>query len=275
MKNSLTKILRQLERIDPITGFPQCMLLGFSDTYSQSEHLARYLFARNHEKGFILDVAAGSCYGSSILAEDELNYVVSADLNITALLYGKAVFRPKKNMEAICCDAGYLPFRNASFDTIVSIETLEHLQDPSLFLREIKRVMKSFGLIILSTPNKNVTSPVLFTPLNPYHCKEYELRGITCMLESQGMKTIAVFYQTRISLFQFFARAIGIFLVFLLMKLKISFVPLRNLLKAFRFQRNKLLDPNPSLYPISKYSRILDCLTHFQLVIIAQKSENG
>lgn len=273
MKTLLTKILRQLEGMDPVTGFPQCMLLGFSDAYSQSEHLARYLFARKHEKGSVLDVAAGSCYGSSILAEGESNYVVSADLNITALLYGKAVFR-SRNRETICCDARYLPFRNASFDTIVTIETMEHLQDSFLFLREINRVVKSLGLIILSTPNRNVTSPVLFAPLNPYHRKEYELRRIKCMLESLGIKITDVFFQTRTSLFQFFARAIGVFLVFPLVKLKISFVPLRNLLKTFRFQQNRLLDPNPSLYPISKYSRTLDCLTHFQLVIIAQRSEN-
>ena len=37
---------------------------------STSEHLARYLFCRNYVKGLMLDVAAGPCYGSSVLALD-------------------------------------------------------------------------------------------------------------------------------------------------------------------------------------------------------------
>lgn len=274
MKVLISKIVTHLRGVDPITGFPEHILLGYSDVFAQSEHLARYLFATSYAKGLILDVAAGSGYGSSILAKSESNYVVSSDLDTIALSYGKRVFR-RENVDAVCCHAEYLPFRNASFDAIVSIETLEHLREPSSFLKEANRVMKPSRLMILSTPNKNVTSPVLSAPLNPHHFKEYELRESMQMLENQGIKVAAIFFQTQITLFRFFVRAIGTFLAFLLMKLGISLVPLREFLEVFRFQHNKLLDPDPSLYPISAYDRILDCLTHFQLIIVGQKSGKG
>ena len=278
MKTHLTEILRFIEEIDPVTGFPHRMLLGFSNVSSQSEHMARYSFAKSYSKGFILDLGASSCYGSSMLAGDDSNYVVSADLNRNVLLYGKKVFT-RKNMDAVCCDARYLPFRSASFNTIVSIETIEHLRDPSLFLKEVNRVVKSFGLIVVSTPNKNVTSPILSTPLNPYHYKEYELKGLTRKLEIHGMKTIDAFYQTRINLYLFFARTICLVLAFLPIKLRVGLLPLRNLFKFFlvltkTVTRSQPLDPNPSLYPLIKYVSALDCLTYYQLVILAQKSEN-
>lgn len=268
---ALSKIVTDLKGVDPITGFPKHILLGYSDVSAQSEHLARYLFARSYAKGLILDVAAGSGYGSSILAKSESNYVVSADLDTITLSYGKRVFG-RENIDAVCCHADSLPFRNASFDAIVSIETIEHLRDPSLFLREVNRVMKPSRLVIISTPNKNITSPILSAPLNPYHFKEYRLKESVQMLENQGIKVIALFYQTQITLCWLFARAIGTFMAFLLMKLGIGLVPLREFLKVFRFQHNKLLDPNPSLHPISAYDSILDCLTHFQLIILGQKS---
>lgn len=267
----LSKILTNLGGVDPVTGFPNHILLGYSDVSAQSEHIARYLFARGHVKGQILDMAAGSGYGSSILAESQSNYVVSADLNPIALSYGKRVFR-RENVDAICCHADSLPFRNNSFDGIVSIETIEHLMDPSSFLKEANRVMKPSRLVIISTPNKNVTSPILSAPLNPHHVKEYRLRESVQMLEDQGIKVIALFYQTQITLCWFFARAIGTFMAFLFLKLGISLMPLRGFLKVFRIQRNELLDPDPSLHPISAYNRILDCLTHFQLIILGQKS---
>jgi SAM-dependent methyltransferase len=46
-----------------------------------------------------------------------------------------------------------LPFDNGSFDLVVSIETIEHLENPHLFLREIARVLKPCGHVVLATPN--------------------------------------------------------------------------------------------------------------------------
>ena len=46
-----------------------------------------------------------------------------------------------------------LPFGDASFDLIVSVETIEHLENPHRFLREIGRVLRKGGYVVLSTPN--------------------------------------------------------------------------------------------------------------------------
>lgn len=46
-----------------------------------------------------------------------------------------------------------LPFDDGEFDMMVSIEGIEHLENPSAFVRECARVVKQDGLIIISTPN--------------------------------------------------------------------------------------------------------------------------
>ncbi|MFT3734248.1 MAG: methyltransferase domain-containing protein [Rhodocyclaceae bacterium] len=46
-----------------------------------------------------------------------------------------------------------LPFEDGQFDVMVSIEGIEHLENPTYFLRECARVVKPGGWIFLSTPN--------------------------------------------------------------------------------------------------------------------------
>ena len=52
----------------------------------------------------------------------------------------------------IVADAHYLPFDNNSFDCIMAIEVLEHLEDPEKFVDESHRVLNSSGSIFISIP---------------------------------------------------------------------------------------------------------------------------
>lgn len=47
-----------------------------------------------------------------------------------------------------------LPYSDATFDAIVSLEVIEHLENPRYFVREIARIMKVNGLCLITTPNQ-------------------------------------------------------------------------------------------------------------------------
>ena len=46
-----------------------------------------------------------------------------------------------------------LPFSDGEFDALVTVEGIEHLENPSQFLRECARTVRPGGFIFLSTPN--------------------------------------------------------------------------------------------------------------------------
>ncbi len=46
-----------------------------------------------------------------------------------------------------------LPFGDEQFDGVVSVETIEHIENPWLFTRELARVTRPGGFVVISTPN--------------------------------------------------------------------------------------------------------------------------
>jgi SAM-dependent methyltransferase len=48
---------------------------------------------------------------------------------------------------------GALPFADGTFDAVVSLEVVEHVEDQFAFLRELARVVRPGGRVIVTTPN--------------------------------------------------------------------------------------------------------------------------
>lgn len=57
-----------------------------------------------------------------------------------------------------------LNFESNSFDVVLASEVLEHLQDDFKGLKEIHRVLRSDGLLLISVPHANY--PILWDPIN-------------------------------------------------------------------------------------------------------------
>ena len=155
--------------------------------WSFSDEMSRYAFAVKYVKNkVVLDVACGTGYGTRYLFTKGAKQIVGADISQEALKIIES--QPRQNgLHFLCCDATKLPFSNSSSDVVVSLETIEHLKDPKIFLTECKRVLKQGGLLILSTPNKEVVSPFFRKPLNRFHLQEFspeELQKMTSQLFS-------------------------------------------------------------------------------------------
>lgn len=92
------------------------------------------------------------------------------------------------------------PYANGEFDVVIFAEIIEHLlNDPCKVLREIKRVLKPGGVIIVTTPNvarlenimrliagENIYDP--YSGYGPYgrHNREYNRHELVTLLQFEG-----------------------------------------------------------------------------------------
>lgn len=67
-----------------------------------------------------------------------------------------------------------LLFKDESFDSAVMLEVIEHLKNPEKAIKEIHRVLKKNGQIIISTPNVDIAWKNNLVCLDPYIWKKME-----------------------------------------------------------------------------------------------------
>ena len=118
------------------------------------EHWHRYHFVAPLVAGReVLDIACGEGYGSALLAAHAAR-VTGGDIAATAIAHARTRYASRPNLEFREADCAALPFADASFDVVVSFETLEHISAQQAFLDEIRRVLRPGGFVVLSCPNK-------------------------------------------------------------------------------------------------------------------------
>lgn len=145
------------------------------------EHLHRYAFAQDFIIGkTVLDVACGEGYGSNFLA----NYaqrVIGCDIDQKTINWASSKYS-ESNLEFICAPIERLPLDDSSVDVVVSYETIEHVLDPENMMKELKRVLKDDGILLISTPDKKHYSDDR-NYKNPFHVKEFYLEEFKSFMQ--------------------------------------------------------------------------------------------
>lgn len=151
-----------------------------------AEHLARYRFATQFARGLrVLDAASGEGYGTAMLAGAGAASVVGVEIDAATV----AGARQKYGLEYVEGDVCELPFGDASFDLVVSFETVEHVEDPARAVSEFKRVLAPGGTLVVSTPN---TAESLVE--NPFHTRELSPDQFSALL-GEHFDRVRIMYQ--------------------------------------------------------------------------------
>lgn len=133
-------------------------------------HLHRYALALKISKNkVVLDIASGEGYGSNILSS-EAKFVYGVDLDLKTVEEAQIKYK-NENLEFCVGSASAIPLKDKSVDVVISFETLEHHDQHNEMMLEVKRVMKTDGLLLISTPDKYYYSDIR-NYNNPYHVKE-------------------------------------------------------------------------------------------------------
>ena len=82
----------------------------------------------------------------------------------------------------VFADASRLPLQDASIDTVIMLEVLEHLRRPQAALSEIARVVRPDGLVLLSMP--------FLYPIHdaPHDYQRYTPHGLIRELDDAGLR---------------------------------------------------------------------------------------
>ena len=155
------------------------------------ERRLSWLLARVRAGERVLDLGSGRGEFAAALGEHGCE-VVAADPSPVA------VARARFPTELLA--PGPLPFEDSSFDVVWTGETIEHVADTAAFLSEIRRVLRSGGRVLVSTPwhgrLKTAALALLdheraLDPSGP-HLRFFTARGLTALLDDLGFDRIAL-----------------------------------------------------------------------------------
>ena len=97
-----------------------------------------------HLTGYVLDVGCGT--GDFLKHRKQ---TIGVDINPEVVN-----FCQKRGLDVLQMEIDYLPFLSGEFDGVVLDNVLEHIISPSLLIKEIYRVLKPAGTLIIGVPGK-------------------------------------------------------------------------------------------------------------------------
>jgi SAM-dependent methyltransferase len=137
-------------------------------------HLFPYHFVKQFSSTStrVLDVGFGEGYGAEILTGSVGEYV-GLDMSGDAVQHASSRYIfPNVRFEQ--SDAETIPFDAGSFDLVISFHVLEHVTEPDSYLREMARVCRVGGHVVIVTPNRAFRLAPDERPWNRFHVREFD-----------------------------------------------------------------------------------------------------
>ncbi len=102
----------------------------------------------------ILDVGCGNAWAAEHFIHKK-KIITSLDVSIVNPRKALRKF-PSPFHSALTGDSFHLPVKDNSFDCVIASEIIEHIINPRAFVKELYRVVKPEGRLIITTPYKEV-----------------------------------------------------------------------------------------------------------------------
>jgi len=118
----------------------------FPDQFARYDYALRFV---GHKR--VLDCACGTGYGSWLLSAAGAIQVVGVDVDPETIQWATQHFL-RQNTEFRLFAGERLPVADGEFEQAVSLETIEHIEDPAAFVAELARSLVPGGGLFLSTP---------------------------------------------------------------------------------------------------------------------------
>jgi SAM-dependent methyltransferase len=141
--------------------------------------------------GYVLNVGAGSGELEKRVFKNKDTYQwKGTDISPASIRHLKRTYL---HADFLNVDINKLPFKNAQFDNVTVLDVLEHISPKHIFtsLKEIKRVLKKGGILIVSVPVNEGLEEMVHRKYNPNaHVRTYTPDLIKAELVISGFNVV-------------------------------------------------------------------------------------
>lgn len=124
-----------------------------------------YVVAEDYIRGNVLEVGCGEGRGVALMMEKAAQFT-AVDKIAPVIDDLQKKFPAGKFISMSLPPLHGLP--DNTYDFVISFQVIEHIQDDAFYLREIHRVLKPGGKVLITTPNRSMS-----LSRNPWHIREY------------------------------------------------------------------------------------------------------
>ncbi|MCX2575925.1 class I SAM-dependent methyltransferase [Pedobacter sandarakinus] len=137
-------------------------------------HEALFLAIKQYANGQLLDIGCGNMPYKKQITPYVQQYV------------GCDIIQSSDNCVEILCPANQIPLADQTFDTVLSTQTIEHVEDHQGLVNEAYRLLKGGGNFIVSGP--------MYWPLHeePYDFFRFTKHGLNHILTKAGFEVLAL-----------------------------------------------------------------------------------
>jgi len=138
-------------------------------------HRELFKALKYYAKGNLLDIGCGNKPYKQLIENHTESYL------------GCDIIQSDNNAVDLICSANKIPLNDDLFDTIISTQTIEHVEDPNGLISEAYRLLKTNGFLIISGP--------MYWPLHeePYDFFRFTKYGFQHILEQAGFKVTKIY----------------------------------------------------------------------------------
>ena len=122
----------------------------------------------------------------SIVIRERVAPARPAGVEISAVMVEQGRARWGDSVDVHLADVATMPFEDASIDGLLSVNTIYFWPDPAAALREIRRVLKPGGRLVLGIRSKPF---LLASPVSWFGFKVYSVRQLERLLREAGFET--------------------------------------------------------------------------------------
>ncbi len=130
--------------------------------------------AKSYFRGIVLDIGCGSRPYIDIVGDSAVRYL-GVDLSTT--------HDPPPD---VCADSLVLPFKDRCVETVLSTQVIEHVANPFAMMKEIGRVLRPGGCLVLTAPQA--------WPLHeePFDYFRYTRYGLELLAKEAGLEIVHI-----------------------------------------------------------------------------------